>query len=157
MIYGNIQMIKTEKALPEAVRRALEVIRTKDVATMEPGKYPVDGDRMILQINVSTTEPKENRRAEVHRKYVDVQYMVSGREYIGVYPDPGTDAVAEDRMEADDILFYDSAIGDREVMLPMTEGCFAVFFPEDAHRPGCEMGGPQEVRKVIVKVATELF
>ena len=156
MIYGNIHVKETEAAFSPTLRKALEIIRTTDTTGMAPGKYPLDGDKLILQINEMTTEPKEQRRAEIHRKYIDVQYMIHGKELIGVYPDAGEDEISEDRLETGDIRFYTYRDVPGEVMLPMTDGCYAVFFPEDAHRPGCQMDGEAcPVRKIVLKVMVD--
>jgi len=67
MIYGNINAKETEAAYTPVVRKALEILRTTDVSDMHHGKYPLDGDKLILQINEITTGPKETKRPEVHR------------------------------------------------------------------------------------------
>ena len=67
MIYGNINAKETEAAYTPVIRKALEILRTTDVSEMHHGKYPFDGDRLILQINEITTGPKETKRPEVHR------------------------------------------------------------------------------------------
>jgi len=36
--------------------------------------------------------------------------------------------------------------------LVVKEGCFVVFFPEDAHMPALAVTQPEKVKKVIVKV-----
>jgi len=36
--------------------------------------------------------------------------------------------------------------------LHLSQGSVAVFFPEDAHKPGCIWGKAQEVKKAVVKV-----
>ncbi|MBQ1492686.1 MAG: YhcH/YjgK/YiaL family protein [Blautia sp.] len=155
MIYGNINVKETGAAFSPTLQKALEIIRTTNTEGMAPGKYPLDGDKLILQINEMTTEPKEARRAEIHRKYIDVQYMIHGKELIGVYPDAGEDEISEDRLESGDIRFYTYRDVPGEVMLPMTDGCYAIFFPEDAHRPGCMMGEPCDVRKIVLKVRVD--
>ena len=155
MIYGNINVKETEAAFSPTLRKALEIIRTTDTTGMKAGRYPLDGDNLILQINELTTEPKEQRKSEIHRKYIDVQYMIHGRELIGCYPDTGEDEIFEDRLEEGDIRFYKIREVPGEVMLPMTDGCYAVFFPEDVHRPGCQMGEPCDVRKIVLKVKVD--
>ena len=40
-------------------------------------------------------------------------------------------------------------------MLPMTDGCYAVFFPEDVHRPCCMMDTPEDVKKIVLKVRVD--
>lgn len=67
MIYGNINAKETEAAYTPVVRKALEILRTTDVSDMHHGKYPLDGDKLILQINEITTGPKETKRPDVHR------------------------------------------------------------------------------------------
>lgn len=99
MIYGNIHAKETETAYTPVIRKALDILRTTDVSEMHHGKYPLDGDRLILQINEVTTGPKNTRRPEVHRQYIDVQYMVHGHELIGFYPDCHDGAVREDHLE----------------------------------------------------------
>ncbi len=147
MIYGSIHAKETESAYTPVIRRALDILRTTDVTDMRHGRYPLDGDKLILQINEVTTGPKNTRRPEVHRDYIDVQYMVHGHELIGFYPDRRDGAVLEDHLTEHDVLFYQEREDIHEVMLPMTDGCYAVFFPEDVHRPCCMMNGPEEVKK----------
>lgn len=66
MIYGNINAKETEAAYTPVIRKALDILRTTDVSEMHHGKYPIDGDKLILQINEITTGPKETKRPEVH-------------------------------------------------------------------------------------------
>ena len=102
-----------------------------------------------------TTCPKNTKRPEVHRDYIDVQYMVHGHELIGFYPDCGDGAVLEDNLDSNAVLFYQEREDDHEIMLPMTDGCYAVFFPEDVHRPCCMMNGPEEVKKIVLKIRVD--
>lgn len=39
-----------------------------------------------------------------------------------------------------------------EPMLLMTPGTYAVFFPEDVHRPFCQAGEPAGIKKIVVKI-----
>ena len=155
MIYGNIHAKETETAYAPAIREALHILRTTDVSGMHHGKYPLDGDRLILQINEITTGPKAEKRPEVHRQYIDVQYMVHGHELIGFYPDCRDGEVLEDRLETSDVLFYRERTDVHEILLPMTDGCYAVFFPEDVHRPCCMMDAPEDVKKIVLKIRVD--
>lgn len=155
MIYGNINAKETEAAYTPVIQKALEILRTTDVSEMHHGKYPLDGDKLILQINEITTGPKNTKRPEVHRDYIDVQYMVHGHELIGFYPDCKDGVVQEDLLEEKDVLFYEERSDVNELMLPMTDGCYAVFFPEDVHRPCCMMDAPEDVKKIVLKVRVD--
>lgn len=155
MIYGNINAKETETAYTPVIRKALDILRTTDVTNMHHGKYPLDGDKLILQINEVTTGPKNTKRPEVHKDYIDVQYMVHGHELIGFYPDCKDGAVLENKLSEKDVLFYQEREDVNEIMLPMTDGCYAVFFPEDVHRPCCMMNGPEEVKKIVLKIRVD--
>ncbi len=52
-------------------------------------------------------------------------------------------------------IFYKSV--ENEGFITSTPGCFCVFFPTDIHRPQGADGEPMKVRKVVVKVSTELL
>jgi YhcH/YjgK/YiaL family protein len=155
MIYGHIGSMETENAYTEKIRKAMAILRETDVTDMHHGKYPLDGDNLILQINEITTGPKEEKKPEVHRKYIDVQYMVHGHELIGFYPDDRNGEVLEDLLKENDLLFYKEREDVNELMLPMTDGCYAIFFPEDVHRPGCQMRAPEAVKKIILKIKVD--
>ncbi|ONG25619.1 hypothetical protein BXT95_10115, partial [Escherichia coli] len=36
-------------------------------------------------------------------------------------------------------------------------GMFAVFMPGEPHKPGCVVGEPDEIKKVVVKVKADLM
>ncbi len=103
----------------------------------------------------TTTGPRETKRPEIHQKYIDVQYMVKGRELIGFYPDCRDGAVLEDHLADRDVLFYAEREDVNEVMLPMTQGQYAVFFPEDVHRPCCMMEKPENIKKAVLKLRVD--
>lgn len=155
MIYGHISSNETEKAYSEVISKAIKILKETDVTDMHHGKYPLDGDNMILQINEIITGPKKEKKPEVHRKYIDVQYMVHGQELIGFYPDCGDGEVLEDLLEENDVLFYEERDDINELMLPMTDGCYAIFFPEDVHRPCCQMGSACDVKKIVLKIKVD--
>lgn len=155
MIYGNINAKESENAYSATIRKALHILRTTDTTEMHHGKYPLDGDKLILQINEVTTGPKATKRPEVHAKYIDAQFMVHGHELIGYYPDCKDGEVLEDHLADNDVLFYKERSDSHEMMLPMTDGCYVFFFPEDVHRPCCEMNGPEDVKKIVLKIRVD--
>ena len=73
-----------------------------------------------------------------------------------VLPAVGQGALAIETREDDDLYLYDDV--KNEFFIHATEGCYAVFFPNDAHRPGvCVDGKPLDYRKVVVKVSVDLL
>lgn len=62
---------------------------------------------------------------------------------------------ALDILRTTDVLFYKERSDVHEIMLPMTDGCYAIFFPEDVHRPCCMMDAPEDVKKIVLKVRVD--
>ena len=69
MISGNIHEKSNLAVLPEPLQRAVQFLKDNDLAAHEPGKFELDGDKMILQVIDQSTGPRENLRPECHRKY----------------------------------------------------------------------------------------
>ena len=152
MILGHINARESEAAYSKQIQRALAYCRDTDVAGMEEGRYPQDGDDFIVLINQRRTGSREEKLPEVHREYAELQYMVSGREYMGFYPDRGDNEVLKDCLEEKDTLYYKENPGSGEVMLPLVPGSYGIFFPEDVHRPFCQVDGPEDIKKIVIKI-----
>ena len=155
MIFSKLTAKDPLTAYPKAIRQALEFIQKTDWKAIENGKHPIDGDKMFANVMDMTTRPFEGSHPEIHEKYIDLMYWPEGGEKIGVAPYLGVEPILESRPE-NDIAFLASVDG--ESVLTATEGCFGVFFPWDAHRPGLFLeDGPAVSRKCVVKISMELI
>ncbi|TCT32671.1 YhcH/YjgK/YiaL family protein [Martelella mediterranea] len=152
MIFGRLDNLKAEQEiLPEAVREGLRFINDTDLANAPVGRVDIDGDRIFAMVQDYETKPLSENRPESHIRYLDIQYVVSGREVIGLAPLDGAGAPVTDLREERDLLFYDDVSG--EMPLTMNAGSYAVFYPWDVHRPACRLNDQSEsVRKVVVKI-----
>lgn len=152
MIFGRLDNLKAEQeTLPEAVREGLRFIKDTDLASAPVGRVDIDGDRIFAMVQDYETKPLSENRPESHIRYLDIQYVVSGREVIGLAPLDGAGAPVTDFREERDLLFYDDVSG--EMPLTMNAGSYAVFYPWDVHRPACQLNDQSEsVRKVVVKI-----
>lgn len=152
MIYGHVDAPVIRGAYPEQILKAVDYLRKAGNEDWKEGKFFLDEDRFIVQVFSRETGPKEEKLPEVHRRYIEVQFMAEGNEYIGFYPDLGDNRVREDHLEEKDTLYYEENPRAEELMLPMRGGCYAVFFPEDVHRPFCQMGRAQTVKRIVIKI-----
>ena len=91
----------------------------------------------------------------MHRKYIDVQFSVEGKEIIGFARDTGNNKISEELLKERDIMFFEDM--GNEIDLEMKPGNFAILFPNDVHRPACLYNEACTIRKVIVKVNTEIL
>ncbi|EIP2999577.1 YhcH/YjgK/YiaL family protein [Salmonella enterica] len=141
--------------LPSAIEQALDFLRTTDFRTLEPGVVEIDGQNIFAQIIDMTTRDAAENRPEVHRRYLDIQFLAWGEEKIGVAIDTGNNQISESLLEQRDIIFYHDS--EHESFIEMIPGSYALFFPQDVHRPGCNKSIATPIRKIVVKVAIDVL
>lgn len=104
MIFGHIAQ-PNPCHLPAAIEKALHFLRTTDFRTLEPGVVEIDGKNIFAQIIDMTTRDAAENRPEVHRRYLDIQFLAWGEEKIGVAIDTGNNRISESLLEQRDIIF----------------------------------------------------
>ena len=87
---------------------------------------------------------------EAHRKYIDIQILLSGNEIIGYAPVSLFAPNAEYDTD-NDCLLIDKI--DTYTNLHMYPGCFAIFYPNDAHMPKHILDVPSNNKKLLIKIA----
>ncbi len=156
MLAGNVNESPARWDLyPEAIRRALKILASGAPAACEPGVYPLDDDRMIMQVLDVMTKPRREIKPESHRKYIDVQFLAAGGpEAIGWYPDMGDNTPDEDLLDTPrDICLWKENPDAGESCINMRPGSYAVFFPWDMHVPAIQVGdAPARIKKIVIKV-----
>lgn len=127
--------------------KAFEFLQNTDLANTEPGKYVLEGDKVFAMVQEYDSRNIEDCKLEAHRKYIDIQYVVSGEEQIGV--DLLKDQPSKDGYnESNDVIFFDADSS----LVRMEAGVFAILYPDDLHMPGVKVDQSVQVKKVVVKV-----
>ena len=141
---------------PPILREALAFLRAHDFKKMADGHYPIRGEQCFANLDRYTTRAADACFPETHQRFVDIQYLVEGEEYLGWCPLSPELSVRTPYDAARDVTFYERLVPESNlVLLP---GSFAVLFPEDVHRPQVATeDGPAPVTKVVVKISTELL
>ena len=156
MYLGDIGKIKEDaRYIPEAVMRAIDYLKRADLSKMEKGKHLIDGEKMFVILDEYRTKPKSGKKAEMHRKYIDVQFVLSGKETMGFGFEDTKSRPTEEYSAEKDVALYDTV--NNEMDLLVYDGMYVVFFPGEMHRPGCDLAGENAVRKAIVKVSVDLL
>ncbi len=156
MIFGHVNDLESTFAwLPKPLKRVVEHLKQTDFSALPAGNYDLQGKDIYVQVMDLTTKPRTETRPEVHRQYIDVQFLCHGAEKIGVASDTGNNTLADNLLEQRDLLFYTGM--ENESTLTMTPGSFAIFFPSDVHRPACAVDQPAAIRKVVAKVRVSLL
>jgi len=120
------------------------------------GKYPLRDQELFAIVMDYQTQPEAGSELEAHRRYLDIQMLLNGREGVACHNltdlqvrhpyDPATDA---------ELYQIPAAAPARFILTP---GTFLALFPHDAHTPCLALErGPEAVRKVVIKVAMELL
>ena len=136
------------KALSERIKEAVTYLENLNVDDMDEGKIVVNDDFFVLVQTYDTKLP-EQVRYEAHKKYVDIQYIVTGKELMQVAPISSLE-VDEPYSEEKDIAFYKPV--EQAATLVLTSGGYVVFYPEDAHRPSLCAGKMTTNKKLVGKV-----
>ena len=155
LVLGKIKEVSSGfTKFPDAIRKALFFLAEHNFNEMKDGTYPIDGKNSYAILQRYSTRLPESGKPEAHRQYVDIQYIVRGREELGWCP------LNPERIEASpydiekDIVFYEKLVPGSSVVLD--EGTFAVLYPADVHRPcGSVDGKLAPVTKVVVKIAVD--
>ncbi len=154
MIFSSIYAKQTSVNYPKAIQTAIDYLKSHDFVNMEPGVYEIQGKDIYAQVFDAQTESAEKLRPEVHEKYIDVQFLASGKEKLGFTPDTGKYEIDEKFPERD-LIFYKKV--ENEGFIESRPGCYCMFFPEDVHRPAVISGESMKIRKVVVKVKLSLL
>ncbi len=149
MIVDALSLATPVYQLPERLARGLDFLRTTDARALALGRHDIDGDRLFALVHEYTTKPPDQCVWEAHRRYIDVQFLVSGDERMG-YAALSQVREREPYDSARDVAFFEPG----SEFITIREGMFAIFGPEDVHSPSHHpTGSPAQVRKVVVKVA----
>lgn len=141
---------------PEVLKRVINYVKEnfEEIKNFENGTYEIDGKNIFMQVMEADTQSVEERRIESHRKYIDVQVVLKGKEVLGFCVDNSELEIVEE-IEERDIIFYKGM--NNETFIKAQEGCYNIFFPDDIHRPGVMYDEPMHIKKAVIKVLYSLI
>ena len=150
MILDSLPLWRHYAALNPWFSRAFAFLEhvTPEIAV---GRHDIDGDQVFALVQRYHTRPAAGMQFEAHRRYVDIQFLVQGREVIHWAPLADLTEVTLPYDEAREAALFAAIEGATPVRL--SAGQFVILFPDDAHAPCCAWSEPEEVLKVVVKVA----
>jgi biofilm protein TabA len=129
--------------------KAFQFLKNSDLSGMELKRFDIDGDNVYAPISEYYSKKEEDARYESHQKYIDIQYVISGKELIGITKIDDLDEILQTYDSTKDIMFMTVKKIENHKADP---GRFFIFFPSDVHRPGLRDGDSTLVRKAVVKV-----
>ena len=146
MILDTLSNATKYTHLKSGLSEAFGFLNQPQLDSLPDGKYGISGEQVFAIISRQNGREISEGQLEGHRKYLDIQYLISGAESIGWSPREGLiNTVAYD--EEKDLEFFAGTPQSLLVVAPCT---FALFLPSDAHLP---LIGKGAIHKVVVKVA----
>ena len=149
MIYDTFEQAGNYFTESDPLRKALDFAKNFDLSLAD-GRHEIDGDRVYANVMSYETRAPEELKFEAHRKYIDIQILLEGEEFLDVSHSKDLEVDTPYSEEGDAALFKASAY---DASVRLEPGKFALLYPADIHRPGRMAGGsPQPVRKMVIKV-----
>ncbi len=146
MILDDIKNLSLYAGVHPLVARCVEFLATTDVNGLVPGKYEIVGKE--LYFSVLEYDTKEPKLFEAHDKYADLQYVVKGKERMDYAPR----AACKAETEYDEVKDVFKLSAERFIPLSVKAGEFAIFFPDDVHRPNVTDSEVSSNRKLVFKI-----
>lgn len=145
MIFDKIENLKQYNAVSDKV---IDFLLTLDENTPE-GHYEIDENSYV---NVDCYETKSHDKCfpEAHKKYIDIQIILSGKERLD-FENIEKLLIKDEYDSLRDVMFFEIPQNSNTVYLE--QGSFLMFYPQDAHRPQMTASDtPQKVKKAVVKI-----
>lgn len=147
MILDKLENAGLYSSISDKLKIGFEYLKNTDLDKLESGRYEIEGKNVFALVSEYESKKPDDCRLEAHQIYTDIQYLVSGREAIGFAP-LNEQIITSDYNTEKDIVFF---AGETTPLILETK-MFAVFFPQDVHRPCMQVEGPEMVKKIVVKV-----
>jgi len=152
MIRDNIRNRETYFCFP-LFEKAFRFLETLTESTPD-GTYELDGKNLFAMVQSGDTSAEMPDKLEAHRKYIDIQFLISGEEKLLYAENDGSMEIHtpyHPEIEAEFLKISPENPPSEMILKP---GDFAVFFPQDAHYG--RIAGPKGaafLKKAVIKAA----
>lgn len=132
---------------PKDWESAYEFLASTNCTELPEGRIDLPGSGAYVSVSEYVT--KDDADFEFHRKYIDLQYVTSGAEYIYTTPMKSSGKETRTYDEKADIGFFQAP---HESVFLATPKTLIVLFPDDGHKPCIKIKDKSPVRKIVVKI-----
>lgn len=148
MIFDSCKNVEAYYGISEKLDKALTYLKEMNLKDLNFSKKEIDDSGIFVIYQEYSTKNLNEGKWEAHRKYIDIQYIISGCEKMGYCPIDNLTPATEYNDETDFISYK----GNSDNYLVVKEGNFAVFMPQDGHMPGLNVNESMPVKKIIFKI-----
>ncbi len=144
----NSPLLEGYKNVHPRLKVALDALAELVASKPADGRYVIDGDAIFANVTSSKTKTVADSKFEMHKQYIDIQFVLEGAEIIGMETPDKLEATTE--YQPDFQLF--KLNGEYDPIM-VTEGEMLIIFPDEPHAPFMAVNdSPAPIRKIIVKV-----
>lgn len=154
MLLADLSRDDYAKSLPPIFARLCGKLKSLDLANLELGWQDLE-DSIRMNVMSFETTPAEGKKAEMHRKFVDIQLLIEGEEMIEYGLSQPDLSKYDEYRDEDDYQLTDAIDDKNEVVLK--PNMFAIFLPYEPHKPGNSVNSNNVLKKLVVKVPVELL
>ena len=149
--YLNAQKDQIRRQNNNYFNEAVENINKTDFSSAMDGTYNLkEKDFFYNLVTYKTKERIDQTSAEVHKKYIDFIYILSGKETIGYIPNMDPFIFSPNYDFSKDVELVKNI--DNENFFTAKVGMFIIFYPGEIHRSGLMADEPLIIRKLIFKI-----
>ena len=128
MILDELSRLRAYSSLHPRFALLADYLEQHDLTNAPAGRIEIDGEALFINVDDAEMRPREAQIHEVHRRYIDVHFPLSGTETCGWSPLSSLTTP----------LYF-----------TVQPGQFYICFPDDAHAP---IIGEGALRKLVAKV-----
>jgi biofilm protein TabA len=151
MIVSDLKQMERQLPMSSPLKKAIDFLSRSDVQNLPDGRVEIDGQRVFALVQRYETIATDAPRFEYHRKFIDVQFIVTGTEIIGWVP---TERMrVTEPYDADKDIAFGTVQQTQWTPVLLQAGQAAVFYPEDGHAPKLAAGTSSKVAKIVIKIA----
>lgn len=145
---NNVEFATQYARNKELWDKLFEFIATTDLTKLEPGKVVLVPGRLWINVMAYTPKSAEDTAAEVHRKYIDLQYTFEGNELMGLV---NKVTPTGDYNPEKDVQKFTPA--EPVSYVPAAPDRFFLYFPCDIHQPSvAATENPGVSHKIVGKI-----
>ena len=148
MIFDSLKNAELYYTLSTNIKKGLMFLQnTPDLHNFPVGRVEIDGDNVFALVQEYETKDFNEDKWEAHKKYFDIQFIVSGTEEIKVSRIEEMKLNTSYQPDGDYWLFSGKGNG-----IIITKNQFVILSPEEVHQPGVIADNKSNmIKKIIVK------
>lgn len=144
----NSPLVEDYKNIHPRLKLALTSLQELVASNPADGRYEFDGNNVFANVTSSQTKSWADSSFEMHKEYLDIQFVLEGAEIIGMETEDKLEATTE--YQPDYQLFK---LNKEYDPMMVTAGEMLIIFPNEPHAPFMAVDDkPAPIRKIIVKV-----